>query len=98
MLVVAVVVLALYWPLMLWTNVGQAQRTLDSGAELDCKTAIACATQLRNPVLPAPAQLGASVRTMSTPPMAPTSVPYNTLVTAGETLVGLGIATVLGVI
>ncbi|GHF36199.1 NitT/TauT family transport system permease protein [Deinococcus metalli] len=98
MLVVAVVVLALYWPLMLWANVGQAQRTLDSGAELECKTAIACATQLRNPVLPAPAQLGASFRTMSTPPMSPTSVPYNTLVTAGETLVGLGIATVLGVI
>ena len=96
MLIVAVLALALYWPLMLWVNVGAAQRSLDSGAELGCATAIACATQLRNPVLPAPAQLGTSLRAMSLPPLAPTSVPYNTLVTAGETLVGLLIASVLG--
>ncbi|WP_415784687.1 ABC transporter permease [Deinococcus saxicola] len=97
MIIVAVIALALYWPLMLWVNAGAAQRSLDNGAELGCTTAIACATQLRNPVLPAPAQLGSSLRTMSLPPMAPTSVPYNTLVTAGETIVGLLIASVLGI-
>ncbi len=98
MLIVAALTLALYWPLMLWVNAGAAQRSLDSGAELGCATAVACATQLRNPVLPAPAQLGRSLRTMSVPPLAVTSVPYNTLVTAGETLVGLLIATVLGIL
>ncbi|GGL86767.1 ABC transporter permease [Deinococcus aerolatus] len=98
MLIVAALTLALYWPLMLWVNAGAAQRSLDSGAELGCATAIACATQLRNPVLPAPAQLVRSLRTMSVPPLAVTSVPYNTLVTAGETLVGLLIATVLGIL
>ncbi|WP_245619155.1 ABC transporter permease [Deinococcus marmoris] len=98
MIIVAVIALALYWPLMLWVNAGAAQRSLDSGADLGCATAIACATQLRNPVLPAPAQLGSSLRTMSLPPMAPTSVPYNTLVTAGETIVGLLIASVLGIL
>ncbi|QFP75348.1 ABC transporter permease (plasmid) [Deinococcus sp. AJ005] len=98
MIIVAVIALALYWPLMLWVNAGAAQRSLNSGADLGCATAIACATQLRNPVLPAPAQLGSSLRTMSLPPMAPTSVPYNTLVTAGETIVGLLIASVLGIL
>lgn len=97
-IIVAVIALALYWPLMLWVNAGAAQRSLDSGADLGCATAIACATQLRNPVLPAPAQLGSSLRTMSLPPMAPTSVPYNTLVTAGETIVGLLIASILGIL
>ncbi|MFK7603475.1 ABC transporter permease [Deinococcus sp. SM5_A1] len=98
MIIVAVIALALYWPLMLWVNAGAAQRSLDNGAELGCATAIACATQLRNPVLPGPAQLGSSLRTMSLPPMAPTSVPYNTLITAGETIVGLLIASVLGIL
>ncbi|WP_254843079.1 ABC transporter permease [Deinococcus marmoris] len=98
MIIVAVIALALYWPLMLWVNAGAAQRSLDNGAELGCATAIACATQLRNPVLPAPAQLGSSLRTMSLPPLAPTSVPYNTLITAGETIVGLLIASVLGIL
>ncbi|CAM3985728.1 ABC transporter permease [Deinococcus frigens] len=97
MIIVAALALALYWPLMLWVNAGAAQRSLDNGAELGCTTAIACATQLRNPVLPAPAQLGNSLRAMSVPPLAPTSVPYNTLITAGETVVGLLIASVLGI-
>ncbi|GGL98168.1 ABC transporter permease [Deinococcus aerophilus] len=97
MLLVALLAALLYWPLMLAVNVGAAQRTLDSGAVLDCQTALSCATRLRNPVLPAPAQLGNSLRAMSVPPLAPTSMPYNTLVTAGETLVGLLIAVVLGV-
>jgi len=97
MLVVAAVAALLYWPVMLWANSGAAARMLQSGADLGCGTPVACATQLRNPVLPAPAQLMDSLRAMSVPPMSPTSVPYNTLVTAGETLVGLALATLLGV-
>lgn len=97
MLIVALAALALYWPIMIAANTGQAARLLDSGADLGCATATACASQLRNPVLPAPAQLAAGVRTLSVPPLAPTSAPYNALVTAGETLVGLGLATLLGV-
>ncbi|AFZ67761.1 ABC transporter permease [Deinococcus peraridilitoris] len=98
MLVVALVVLFLYWPLMLWVNAGQAARALESGADLGCATALSCATQLRNPVLPAPGQLAQAFKALSVPPLAPTSAPYNTLVTAGETLVGLAIASVLGVL
>ncbi|MFC4454432.1 ABC transporter permease [Deinococcus sonorensis] len=98
MLVVAVLAVALYWPLMLWANVGPAARTLASGAELDCKTALACATQLRNPVLPAPAQLGAGFRTLSLPLTSPLSVPYNAAVTGGETLLGLVLATGVGLL
>ncbi len=49
MLVVAAVVALLYLPLMVWANYGPAARTLASGAELECSTALACATQLRNP-------------------------------------------------
>lgn len=98
MLVVAVVVLALYWPLMLWVNAGAARSILASGADLGCATPIACATQLRNPVLPAPGQFASGFKNLSTPLTAPASAPYNTLVTAGETLVGLGIAAVLGVV
>ncbi len=98
MLVVALVALALYWPLMLWANVGAARTILESGADLGCATPIACATQLRNPVLPAPAQLWSGFVNLSVPPLAATSAPYNTLVTAGETLVGLAIAAVMGVV
>lgn len=98
MLTVALAVLAVYWPLMLWVNAGQAARILESGADLGCATPLACATRLRNPTLPAPGQLVQGFRALSVPPLAPTSAPYNTLVTAGETLVGLGIASVLGVV
>ena len=98
MLVVAAVALALYWPLMLWVNYGAAKSILESGAEIGCTTPLACATQLRNPVLPAPGQLAEGLRNLSLPPMAPTSAVYNSLVTAGETIVGLLLASVLGVL
>ena len=98
MLVVAAAVLLLYWPIMLLANRGVAQRALDSGAELGCKTALACATQLRNPVIPAPAQFLEGFKSLTIPPFAPTSAPYNFLVTGGETLLGLALASLLGLI
>lgn len=98
MLVVAAAVLLLYWPIMLLANRGVAQRALDSGAQLDCKTALECATQLRNPVIPAPAQFLEGFKSLTIPPFAPTSAPYNFLVTGGETLLGLALASLLGLI
>lgn len=98
MLIVLAVALLLYWPLMLWANYGQAARTLASGAELDCKTALACASQLRNPVIPAPGQFLEGLKSLSLPPFAPTQAPYNALVTGGETLLGLALASFLGLL
>ncbi|GAA5533048.1 ABC transporter permease [Deinococcus aluminii] len=98
MLAVLVVAALLYLPLMLWANVGPASRALASGADLGCPTALACATQLRNPVLPAPGQLVQGFRSLSVPPTAPTSAPYNGVVTGGETLLGLVLATGLGLV
>lgn len=98
MLVVLVVVLLLYWPVMLLANRGVAQRALDSGAELGCSTALACATQLRNPVVPAPGQFLAGLKSLSLPPLAPNSAPFNALVTGGETLLGLALASLLGLL
>ncbi|PYE55979.1 ABC transporter permease [Deinococcus yavapaiensis] len=98
MAIVAFLVLALYWPLMLWVNAGQAQRIMATGADLGCGTATQCATQLRNPTLPAPGQLLSGFRALSVPPFSTTSAPSNALVTAGETIVGLAIASVLGIV
>lgn len=98
MLVVLVVALLLYWPVMLLANRGVAQRALDSGAELGCSTALACATQLRNPVVPAPGQFLAGLKSLSLPPLAPNSAPFNALVTGGETLLGLALASLLGLL
>ncbi len=98
LLVVAVIGLILYLPVMLLANYGPAQKLLSSGAELDCTTALECAFQMRNPVVPAPMQLWDGFKNMSLPPLEPTSVPYNLLVTAGETLLGLLLASVTGLL
>ncbi|GEM87350.1 ABC transporter permease [Meiothermus granaticius] len=96
MLVVALVVVALYYPLMLLANVPVAQRALESGAALECKTALACASQLRSPVLPSPQQLLQGFRNLTFPLTAPTSILPNAWATAGNTLLGLLLATVVG--
>lgn len=96
MLVVALVVVALYYPLMLLANVPVAQRALESGAALECKTALACAGQLRSPVLPSPQQLLQGFRNLTFPLTAPTSILPNAWATAGNTLLGLLLATVVG--
>ena len=82
MLVVALVIIALYYPLMLLANVPAAQQALDTGADLGCKTALACATQLRSPVLPAPSQLLLGFRNLMFPLDSPSVIPLNAAVTA----------------
>lgn len=97
MLVVALVVAALYYPLMLLANVPVAQQALDNGAALECKTAVACASSLRSPVLPAPMQLWTGFRSLVLPLTAPTSILPNAWATAGNTLLGLLLATLVGI-
>lgn len=96
MLVVALILAALYFPLVILANYGTAQRSLERGALLDCKTAIACSTQLRSPVLPSPGQLWTGFRSLTFPLTAPTSILPNAWATAGNTLLGLLLATVVG--
>lgn len=96
MLVVAVVLLILYWPLMYLANIPAAQRALDTGAALPCKTAVECATQLRSPVLPSPAQLWNGFRNLGFPLSSPNAIPLNAAVTGFETIVGLLLAAVVG--
>lgn len=96
MLVVALIVLALYWPLMYLANIPAAQRALDTGAALPCKTAFECATQLRSPVLPSPQQLWNGFGNLMFPLNSPNAIPLNAAVTALETLVGLLLAAMVG--
>jgi NitT/TauT family transport system permease protein len=96
MLVIAAIIAVLYYPLMLFANVPVAQRALDNGAALECKTALECAPQMRSPVLPSPQQLGTGFRNLMFPLMAPTSILPNALTTAGNTLMGLLLAAVVG--
>ncbi|MCX7600813.1 MAG: ABC transporter permease [Meiothermus sp.] len=95
-LTVALVVLALYWPLMYLANIPAAQRALDTGAVLPCKTAFECATQLRSPVLPSPQQLWNGFANLLFPLNSPNAIPLNAAVTAMETLVGLFLAALVG--
>lgn len=96
MLVVALAVLALYWPLMYLVNIPVAQRALDTGAALPCQTAFECATQLRSPVLPSPQQLWNGFGNLMLPLNSPNAIPINAAVTAFETVVGLLLAGVVG--
>lgn len=96
MLLVALVIGLLYYPLMLLANVPAAQQALNTGADLGCKTALECATQLRSPVLPSPSQLLLGFRNLMFPLNSPNAIPLNALVTALETVVGLALAAIVG--
>lgn len=96
MLLVALVIGLLYYPLMLLANVPAAQQALNTGADLGCKTALECATQLRSPVLPLPSQLLLGFRNLMFPLNSPNAIPLNALVTALETVVGLALAAIVG--
>lgn len=96
MLTVALVIVLLYYPLMLLANVPAAQQALNTGADLGCKTALECATQLRSPVLPLPSQLLLGFRNLMFPLNSPNAIPLNALVTALETVVGLALAAIVG--
>jgi NitT/TauT family transport system permease protein len=97
MLIVALVLIALYPIAAFLANLAPAERLLQSGADLGCKTAAACAFQLRNPVIPGPNQLLLGLANLMWPLNSPTSVPYNAFFTGLETLVGLFLASILGV-
>lgn len=96
MLAVALLIAALYYPLMLLANLPVAQRALDSGAALSCGSALECATQLRSPVLPSPQQLWTGLANLLFPLGSPNAIPLNAAVTALETLVGLALAAIVG--
>jgi NitT/TauT family transport system permease protein len=96
MFVVALIAIALYFPLMIWLNASQAQRLLDRGAELPCKSALECAWNLRSPIIPAPMQLLENVPRLYWPVTEPTSVPYNAFFTGVATLLGLLLAALVG--
>lgn len=98
MVTVGLIALALYWPLMYLANIPAAQRALDAGARLPCTSAVECATQLRSPVLPAPQQLWRGLVNLMVPLRSPNAIPLNAAVTALETLVGLALASAVGVL
>jgi len=79
-------------------NMPQAQKLLSSGADLGCKSSLECAFMLRNPTVPAPLQLLGGFRALSWPLFSPTGVPLNLLITAGETLAGIMLASLLGIL
>ncbi len=96
MLVVALIAIALYFPIMITLNAGQAQRLLDRGAELPCKSALECAWSLRSPLIPAPNQLLEDVPRLYGNPFDPSSVPYNAFFTGTATILGLLLAAMVG--
>jgi NitT/TauT family transport system permease protein len=96
MLTVAIVTLALAFPLMVFLNAQAASRLLERGAELPCKSPLECAFNLRSPVIPSPNQLLEDFPRAYLNPTSPTSVPYNAFFTGLATLLGLGLAAVIG--
>jgi NitT/TauT family transport system permease protein len=96
MLTVAIVTLALAFPLMVFLNAQAASRLLERGAELPCKSPLECAFNLRSPVIPSPNQLLEDFPRAYFNPTSPTSVPYNAFFTGLATLLGLGLAAVIG--
>jgi NitT/TauT family transport system permease protein len=90
------ILLLLVWdPLAIWANSPAAQRLLEQGTA-DCSTVRECARLLRNPILPSLGQLAEGLRNMAFPLTSTSAVGYNALVTAAETLVGLGLALLVG--
>ena len=98
LLIIGLVIILVYLASVPLLNMPQAQKLLSSGADLGCASALECAFQLRNPTVPAPLQLLEGFRSLSWPPFASTSVPFNLLVTAGETLAGIVLASLLGIL
>jgi NitT/TauT family transport system permease protein len=97
MVVVALILIVIYPIAAFFANLAPAQLLLQSGADLGCQTAAACAFQLRNPVIPGPNQLLLGIANLMWPLNSPTSVPYNAFFTGLETIVGLVLASILGI-
>lgn len=98
MLVVALVAIALYFPIMIALNAGQAERLLSRGAELGCKDGLSCAFQLRSPIVPSPNQLLQDFPRLYWPVTDATTVPYNAFFTALETILGLLLGALVGLL
>ncbi len=96
MLTVALVVVVLSFPLMVFLNAQSAQRLLDRGAELPCGSALSCAFNLRSPVIPAPNQLLEDFPKAFFPLTDPNSIPFHGFFTALATVLGLLLAGVVG--
>jgi len=96
-LLIGLVFVLIYLASVPLLNMPQAQKLLSSGADLGCKSALECAFMLRNPTVPAPLQLLEGFKALSWPLFSPTG-PLNLLITAGETLAGIVLASVLGVL
>ncbi len=92
------ILLLLVWdPLSIWVNSPAAQRLLERGTA-DCSTVRECVRQLRNPILPSLGQLAGGLGNMALPLTSTSTVGYNALITAAETLVGLGLAVLVGAV
>ena len=98
MLVVALAAIAVYFPTMISLNASQAQRLLSRGAELNCASPLACAFNLRSPVIPAPNQLLEDLPRLYWPVTDSTTVPFNAFFTGLETLLGLLLGAVVGLL
>ncbi len=98
MLTVALAAVLLYLPLVVIANYPLAKRALERGAVMDCDGPLACSFALRNPVIPAPGQLLAGIHNLMFPLDSPTSIPVNAFWTGAETLVGLGLAALVGLV
>ena len=98
MLVVALVSVALYFPIMIAANWRAAVTAIDRGTNVNCNVPIECVFTLRSPVVPAPTQFAAGFREFMFPDRFELGVPYNALVTASATVIGLVLASLVGLI
>ncbi|MEN9206512.1 MAG: ABC transporter permease subunit [Thermostichales cyanobacterium DRC_bins_46] len=90
--------LLMIWPgVAMLVNYPVAAARLAQGAQLDCETAWRCAQELSRPVIPFPAQLWSGLVNLSWP-LNSSTLPYNALYTAAETLAGLGLALLVGAV
>lgn len=79
------------WPLVAFlVNLPAARDALANGG--DCASLYACATGLSDPILPTPWQFASGAAQMLQPFWSSASLPYNTLYTGGEALLGLLLA------
>jgi NitT/TauT family transport system permease protein len=96
MLVVALIAVALYFPIMIAANWRAAVTAIERGTNVNCSAPIECVFTLRSPVVPAPAQFAAGFREFMFPDQFQLGVPYNAFVTASATVIGLVLAAAVG--
>jgi len=88
--------LLLVWPAVaMLVNYPVAAARLAQGAQLTCETAWRCAQELNRPIIPFPGQLWSGFLALSWP-LTTSTLPYNALYTAAETVAGLLLALGVG--